>query len=65
MPHEKIQLSTREPNGLHSQLISGTEDPNVHFQNTEVFANPLIEAKKQFTFMPYRNRPHGPRWSGF
>lgn len=40
-------------------LIHGTGDPNVHFQNAEMMVNALIRAKKQFTFMPYPNRPHG------
>lgn len=40
-------------------IIHGTGDPNVHFQNTEVLVNALIDARKRFTVAPYPNRPHG------
>ncbi len=39
-------------------LIHGTGDDNVHYQNSEVLINKLIENNKQFSFMPYPNRTH-------
>lgn len=40
-------------------LIHGTGDDNVHYQGSERLVNTLIEANRQFTFMPYPNRSHG------
>jgi dipeptidyl-peptidase-4 len=40
-------------------LIHGTGDDNVHYQGSERLVNALIEANRQFTFMPYPNRSHG------
>ncbi len=40
-------------------LIHGTGDDNVHYQNTEVVINKLIEHNKIFSVMPYPNRSHG------
>ncbi len=40
-------------------LMHGTGDDNVHYQNTEVLINELIEAKKRFSVMIYPNRSHG------
>ena len=40
-------------------LMHGTGDDNVHYQNTEVLINELIEAKKRFSLMIYPNRSHG------
>jgi dipeptidyl-peptidase-4 len=40
-------------------LIHGTGDDNVHYQNTEVVINKLIENNKLFSVMPYPNRSHG------
>ena len=40
-------------------LIHGTGDDNVHYQNTEVVINKLIEHNKLFSVMPYPNRSHG------
>ncbi len=44
-------------------LVHGTDDDNVHFQNSIVFADRLIEAKKPFDFMLYPGRSHG-IWGG-
>jgi len=40
-------------------MIHGTGDDNVHYQNTEVVMNKLIEHNKIFSVMPYPNRSHG------
>jgi len=40
-------------------LIHGTGDDNVHYQNTELLINKLIEHNKIFSVMPYPNRSHG------
>jgi len=42
-------------------LIHGTGDDNVHYQNSEMLINRLIEKKKLFSFMPYPNRTHSIR----
>lgn len=39
-------------------LIHGTGDDNVHYQNTEIIINKLIEHNKIFSVMPYPNRSH-------
>ena len=40
-------------------LIHGTADDNVHYQNSTVFAESLIQSKKQFEFMTYPDKDHG------
>ena len=47
--------------GLSGKLliVHGSGDDNVHYKGTEVLANVLIAAKKQFTMMEYPNRRHG------
>ena len=40
-------------------IVHGSGDDNVHYKGTEVLANVLIAAKKQFTMMEYPNRRHG------
>jgi dipeptidyl-peptidase 4 len=40
-------------------LVHGTDDDNVHFQNSEMLVNELIKNNKMFTFMPYPGRSHG------
>jgi len=40
-------------------LIHGTGDDNVHYQNSEVVINKLVELNKPFTMMAYPNRSHG------
>ena len=39
-------------------IVHGSGDDNVHYKGTEVLANVLIAAKKQFTMMEYPNRRH-------
>ncbi|MEQ8470340.1 MAG: S9 family peptidase [Marinoscillum sp.] len=39
-------------------LVHGTGDDNVHFQNTVVFQDKLIDAGKQFESFYYPDRPH-------
>ncbi len=39
-------------------LIHGGGDDNVHFQNSEILINALVEANQQFEFMEYPNRTH-------
>jgi dipeptidyl-peptidase-4 len=51
--HEAAKLSGR------LLLVHGTDDDNVHFQNSVIFAEKLIEAKKPFEFMLYPGRAHG------
>ena len=47
--------------GLRGKLliVHGSGDDNVHYKGTEVLANVLIAANKQFTMMEYPNRRHG------
>jgi dipeptidyl-peptidase 4 len=47
--------------GLRGKLliVHGSGDDNVHYKGTEVLANVLIAAGKQFTMMEYPNRRHG------
>ncbi|HWN20184.1 MAG TPA: S9 family peptidase [Gemmatimonadales bacterium] len=47
-------------NGLKGNLllVHGGGDDNVHFQNSEVLINALVEANKPFTMMEYPNRTH-------
>lgn len=40
-------------------LVHGTGDDNVHYQNTELLINKLIEHNKVFSLMSYPNRSHG------
>lgn len=40
-------------------MVHGTGDDNVHYQNTEVVINKLIEHNLPFTMMAYPNRSHG------
>jgi dipeptidyl-peptidase-4 len=42
-------------------LVHGTGDDNVHYQNSEVIINELIEQNIQFDLMSYPNRSHGIR----
>jgi dipeptidyl-peptidase-4 len=51
--HDAAKLSGR------LLLVHGTDDDNVHFQNSVVFAEKLIEARKPFDFMLYPGRSHG------
>ena len=46
--------------GLRGNLlvVHGTGDDNVHYQNTELLINKLVENNKQFQLMSYPNRTH-------
>jgi dipeptidyl-peptidase-4 len=39
-------------------LVHGGGDDNVHFQNSEILVNALVEANQPFEFMEYPNRTH-------
>jgi dipeptidyl-peptidase-4 len=51
---------TRAADKLHGALLlaHGTEDDNVHLQNSIQMADALIRAAKQFEFMAYPNKTH-------
>jgi len=40
-------------------LIHGSADDNVHFQNTMVFAEKLVQANRQFEMQVYTDKDHG------
>lgn len=40
-------------------IVHGTGDDNVHYQNTEIIINKLVEENIQFDMMSYPNRSHG------
>ncbi|MCB0572219.1 MAG: S9 family peptidase [Phaeodactylibacter sp.] len=42
-------------------LVHGTNDDNVHFQNSEMLVNELVKYNKQFQYMAYPGRSHGMR----
>jgi dipeptidyl-peptidase-4 len=39
-------------------LVHGSGDDNVHYQNTEMMVNALVDANRPFTLMVYPNRNH-------
>jgi len=39
-------------------IVHGSGDDNVHFQNTEMMVNALIDANRPFSLMVYPNRNH-------
>ena len=45
----------------HLLLVHGTNDDNVHFQNSEMLVNELVKHNKQFQYMAYPGRSHGLR----
>jgi dipeptidyl-peptidase 4 len=47
--------------GTKLLILHGTSDDNVHMQNTMVFADELMKAKKDYVFVPLPRQPHGPR----
>ncbi|HEX6802615.1 MAG TPA: alpha/beta fold hydrolase [Terriglobales bacterium] len=51
---------TKFADKLHGALLlaHGTEDDNVHFQNSIQMIDALIRARKQFRFMAYPNKTH-------
>ena len=42
-------------------VIHGTADDNVHMQNSIVFLDELMKARKDFVFVPLPRQQHGPR----
>jgi dipeptidyl-peptidase-4 len=52
---------TKFADKLHGALLlaHGTEDDNVHLQNSMQMIDALIRAGKQFRFMAYPNKTHG------
>ncbi len=42
-------------------ILHGTSDDNVHMQQTITFADALMRAGKDFTFVPLPRQKHGPR----
>jgi dipeptidyl-peptidase-4 len=47
--------------GTRLLILHGTSDDNVHLQNTMVFADALMKARKDYDFVPLPRQPHGPR----
>jgi dipeptidyl-peptidase-4 len=39
-------------------IVHGSGDDNVHFQNTEMMVNALVDANRPFSLMVYPNRNH-------
>jgi dipeptidyl-peptidase-4 len=39
-------------------LVHGSGDDNVHYQNTEMMVNALVDANRPFSLMVYPNRTH-------
>ena len=66
-PKTYADTISKVANELHGALLlaHGTEDDNVHFQNSVQMADALIRAGKQFRFMAYPNKTHsiaGPQY---
>jgi dipeptidyl-peptidase-4 len=47
--------------GTKLLILHGTSDDNVHMQNTILFADELMKARKDYDFVPLPRQPHGPR----
>ncbi len=54
-------LETAGTLGTKLLILHGTSDDNVHMQNTILFADALMKARKDFDFVPLPRQPHGPR----
>ena len=59
-PKEYTNPITKSADKLHGALLlaHGTEDDNVHMQNSIQMVDALIHAGKQFRFMAYPNKTH-------
>jgi dipeptidyl-peptidase-4 len=42
-------------------IMHGTSDDNVHMQHTIRFADELMKARRDFSFVPLPRQTHGPR----
>ncbi len=47
--------------GTKLLILHGTSDDNVHMQNTILFADELMKARKDYEFVPLPRQKHGPR----
>ena len=47
--------------GTKLLILHGTSDDNVHMQNTILFADELMKARKDYDFVPLPRQMHGPR----
>ncbi len=54
-------VTTAETLGAKLLILHGTEDDNVHMQQSMVFVEALIKARKDFVFVPLPGQKHGPR----
>ena len=54
-------LETAKDLGTKLLILHGTSDDNVHMQNTILFADELMKARKDFDFVPLPRQAHGPR----
>ncbi len=54
-------LETAGTLGTRLLILHGTSDDNVHMQNTILFADELMKARKDFDFVPLPRQAHGPR----
>ena len=61
--YEKPRPRSRRQRGSAPKLLilHGTSDDNVHMQQTVAFADALMRAGKDYTFVPLPRQKHGPR----